>query len=116
MTPVQKIVGDSLRPGDARDPHGVAEARDQLERSYGLLDDRIAPGAWAAGPTFTLADCAAAPALHYARIVHRWDEQRLANLTGYFTRLMERPSVARVVDEAREYRHLFPLPWPDYAA
>ena len=29
--------------------------------------------------------------------------------------LTARPSVARVIDEAREYRHLFPLPWPDYA-
>ena len=115
MTPMQKIVADSLRPSDARDPHGVAEAMEQLERAYELLDERIATD-WAAGTTFTVADCAAAPALHYARVVHRWDEQRLANLTGYFTRLMERPSVARVVDEAREYRHLFPLPWPDYVA
>jgi glutathione S-transferase len=47
--------------------------------------------------------------------VHRWDEEGLTNLTPYFTRLTARPSVARVIDEAREYRSLFPLPWPDYA-
>jgi glutathione S-transferase len=46
--------------------------------------------------------------------VHRWDEDALTNLTQYFDALMARPSVARVIDEAREYRHLFPLPWPDY--
>jgi glutathione S-transferase len=46
--------------------------------------------------------------------VHRWDEARLANLTRHFTELTARPSVARVIDEAREYRYLFPLPWPDY--
>jgi glutathione S-transferase len=62
-----------------------------------------------------VADCAAAPALHYGRVVRRWDEERLAGLTRYFTELTARPSVARVIDEAREFRHLFPLPWPDYA-
>jgi len=47
--------------------------------------------------------------------VHRWDQERLAGLTRYFTELTARASVARVVDEAREYRHVFPLPWPDHA-
>jgi hypothetical protein len=47
MTPMQKIVGDNLRPEGRGDPQGVA--------------------------------------------------------------------FARVIDEAREYQHLFPLPWPDYA-
>jgi glutathione S-transferase len=49
-------------------------------------------------------------------VVHRWDEAELAALTLYFSALMERPSVARVVDEAREFRPVFPLPWPEYAA
>lgn len=119
MTPMQKIVADALRPEGNEDPHGVDEARAQLDAAYALLDDRLAgagEGGWLAGPDFTLADCAAAPALHYARVVHRWDEPELAALTRYFGALMERPSVARVVDEAREFRPLFPLPWPDYAA
>ena len=113
MTPMQKIVGDSLRPEGRGDPQGVAEARATLDRAYAMLDARLAGGGWPAGPEFTLADCAAAPALHYARVVHRWDERRLGGLTRYFTELMGRPSVARVIDEAREYRRLFPLPWPD---
>jgi glutathione S-transferase len=115
MTPMQKIVGDNLRPEGRGDPEGVAQAHAALERAYALLDAHLMGGDWAAGPAFTLADCAAAPALHYARVVHRWDEDGLANLTRYFTELTARPSVARVIDEAREYRHLFPLPWPDYA-
>jgi len=95
----------------------VDEARASLDAAYALLDDHLAgAGGWLAGPDFTLADCAAAPALHYARVVHRWDEGGLAALTRYFEALMERPSVARVVDEAREFRPLFPLPWPRYAA
>lgn len=116
MTPMQKIVGDRLRPEGRGDPEGVVQARARLEQAYTLLDDHLAGAGWAAGPAFTLADCAAAPALFYARIVHRWDEERLADLTRYFTALTARPSVARVIEEARGYRDLLPLPWPDYAA
>jgi glutathione S-transferase len=113
-TPMQKIVADALRPEGDRDPYGVAEARAGLDATYELLDERLAGETWLAGSAFTLADCAAAPALHYAYVINRWDEDRLADLTRYFAALMERPSVARAVDEAREYRELFPLPWPDY--
>jgi glutathione S-transferase len=115
MTPMQKIVGDSLRPEGRGDPDGVTEAHAQLDRAYELLNSHLADGGWAAGDAFTLAECAAAPALFYARVVHSWDEHRLANLSRYFTKLTARASVARVIDEARTYRHLFPLPWPDYA-
>jgi glutathione S-transferase len=116
MTPMQKIVADSLRPEGARDPHGVEEAHAALVSTYELLDDQLRGGGWVAGERFGLADCAAAPALHYAYVLHRWDEGRLAGLTRYFTELTARPSVARVIDEAREFRPLFPLPWPDHAA
>ena len=114
MTPMQKIVGDSLRPEGRGDPEGVVEARATLDQAYDLLDKHLTEGGWAAGPAFTLADCAAAPALFYARVVHRWDEDSLTNLTRYFAALTARPSVARVIDEARGYRDVFPLPWPDY--
>ena len=79
-----------------------------------FLDSRLPGQTWLAGPTFTLADCAAASALHYAYVVNRWDEPGFPNLARYFTTLIARPSVARVVDEAREYRNLFPLGWPDH--
>jgi glutathione S-transferase len=115
MTPMQKIVGDSLRPPDLRDPHGVGEAHAALQRAYAVLDSQLAGAGWLAGAAFTLADCAAAPALHYARVVERWDERGLAHLTRYFTALTSRPSVAGVIDGARPWRSVFPLPWPDYA-
>jgi glutathione S-transferase len=115
MTPMQKIVGDALRPEGGGDPHGVAEARAALERAYPVLDAQLANRPWLAGEAFTLADCAAAPALHYARVVQRWDEAGLVNLTRYFAALVARPSVARVIDAAREWRRVFPLPWPAYA-
>ena len=115
MTPMQKIVGDSLRPEGRGDPHGADEARAALDRAYAVLDSELAGGGWIAGPAFTLADCAAAPALHYARVVHRWDERRLSSLTRYFAALTSRPSVDSVIDGARPWRRVFPLPWPDYA-
>jgi glutathione S-transferase len=114
MTPMQKIVADALRPEESRDPFGVAEARAGLDATYELLDSRLAGETWLAGSTFTLADSAGAPALHYAYVVNRWDEAGFPNLTRYFSAQMARPSVARVVDEAREYRELFPLGWPDH--
>ena len=115
MTPMQKIVADALRPADSRDPYGVDEARATLDRAYTLLDDRLTEG-WLAGPAFTVADCAAAPALFYANVVHRWDEAAHPALTAYFERLRGRPSVARVIDEARPYREIFPLGWPAHVA
>ena len=75
MTPMQKIVGDNLRPEGRGDPEGIVEARAMLDQAYDLLDKHLTGGSRVAGPTFTLADCAAAPALFYGRIVHRWDEE-----------------------------------------
>jgi glutathione S-transferase len=115
-TPMQKIVADALRPEESRDPFGVAEARAGLDATYELLDEQLSGQPWLAGEAFTLADCAAAPALHYSYVLNRWDESGLQDLSRYFADLMARPSVARVVDEAREYRPLFPLPWPEYVA
>jgi glutathione S-transferase len=114
QTPMQKIVLDNLRPEDAGDPHGVSEARAALDQIYVVLDQHLNDGVWLAGPTFSLADVAAAPALFYARAVRRWDEERLPRLTSYYETLTARPSVARVIDEARPFRPLFPLSWPDY--
>jgi glutathione S-transferase len=111
-TPMQKIVADRLRPEGREDPEGVADARRMLDTAYAVLDDQLGERPWTAGPAFGLADCAAAPALFYARLVHRWDEERHANVARYFGDLAARPSFDRVIEEARPYRDLFPLPWP----
>jgi glutathione S-transferase len=112
MTPMQKIVGDQLRAANERDAKGVAEARSSLEVAYRWLDARLARGGWAAGAEFTLADCAAAPALFYADWAHPI-ESAFANLRAYRARVLARPAVARTVDEARPYRSFFPLGAPD---
>ena len=112
MTPMNKVVADSLRAHANRDPAGVADAEAQLDISYEWLDSAMGNRVWAGGECFSLADCAAAPALFYADWAHEID-RRFTNVRAYRARLLARPSVARAVDEARPYRSLFPLGAPD---
>lgn len=111
-TPMQKIVFDTIRAPEQRDPAGVADARALLETSYRWLDATLAGREWAAGDAFSLADCAAAPALFYSDWVHPIDAA-FPNLRAYRRRLLLRPSFARAVDEARPYRSFFPPGAPD---
>jgi glutathione S-transferase len=113
MTPMQAVVAEHLpfiteTPDDAR----IARARAALDKVYPWLDSRLAGRQGAAGEEFTLADCAGAPALFYADWVQPIPDS-LTTLKDYRARALARPSVARVVDEARPYRSLFPLGAPD---
>ena len=113
MTPVQAVVAEHLPfITDVPDENRVSRARAALDTVYPWLDARLAERRWAAGGTFTLADCSGAPALFYADWVQPIPDE-LAALKEYRARVLARPSVARVVDEARPYRHLFPLGAPD---
>jgi glutathione S-transferase len=111
MTPMQKLVTDRLRAPEVRDRHGTDEARALLDTAYGWLDGRMGPREWAAG-SFSLADCAAAPALFYTDWAHPIPPA-FPSLRAYRERLLRRPSFARAVDEARPYRPFFPLGAPD---
>ena len=111
-TPVQKIVTDRLRPEAERDTRGVAEARAMLDTAYAWLDTTMSDREWAAAGTFSLADCAAAPALFYADWTHAIDP-KFTQVRAYRERLLARQSFARAVDEARPYRPLFPLGAPE---
>lgn len=105
--PMQKIVVDRLRPNGKRDPHGVEEARAQLRTSYALVEQQMTDGTWATGDDFTLADCAAAPALFYAGMAEPFGGDN-NNVTAYLERLKARPSFARVLQEAEPYFHMVP--------
>lgn len=111
-TPQGRIVFNSMRAETDRDPLGDAEARKMLETTYAWLDQRLAGREWATDHGFSLADCAAAPALFYADWTHPIPE-RFETLKAYRARLLARPSIARCVDEARPYRDYFPLGAPD---
>ena len=108
MVPVQKIVGDRIRPSDdQRDALGVEQARGQITTSYGVLEVELADRTWMSGDGFGLADCAALPALFYANKVQPLGEA-YPRISAYFERLKARPSVARTLTEAEPYMKFFP--------
>ena len=105
--PMQKIVSDRLRPKDQRDAYGVQQARAQLETAYAVIAHEMRGKTWALGDDFSLADCAAAPALFYANKVLPLGSTH-TDAAAYLNRLEARPSFARVIAEAAPYFHLFP--------
>jgi glutathione S-transferase len=110
MNQAQVIFFDRARPEAVRDPHGVGLARAMLDRAYRWIDDRMASREWAAANDFSLADCAAAPALFYASWAHPFGEYPA--LSAYYQRLLARPSFERCVEGGRPYRHLSPISPP----
>lgn len=108
MTPMQAFTADLLRPQDQRDPLGVAQARERLLSTYALIDQHLqGSDHWLVGDAFSLADCAAAPALFYA-VTYVPVPAEHARLAAYFERLMDHPAVARTIDQARPWFKFYP--------
>ena len=105
-------VFNALRPEESKDFYGVDKAMGRLRTAYDWLESNLGDGPWAIGDSFTLADCAAAPSLFYADWIKEIGRSR-PKLAAYRARLLAHPVVARCVDEARPYRHYFPLGAPD---
>src|SRR4051812_45528801 len=103
--PFQQIVAERLRPEGSKDPFGVEQNRAKVAEGLGLLAPMIA-GPWALGEVFTLADCAAFPALYYADYAVSLDQWPA--LRAYLDRLKARPSVQRVLAEAEPFFQYFP--------
>ena len=102
--PMQEIVFDRLR-ATRRD---LAGERQALATAWRMLDEHLATRTWAAGDQFSMADCAAAPALFYAATLVPFGDE-CTHLHAYFERLVARPSVRRVLDEARPYFPMYPF-------
>ena len=113
MNAAQHAVDGALTGDPVRRQEGLALAVEKLERAYAWLEGQLAGRTWATGADFTLADCAAAPALFYADWVHRIPAENFPVLRAYRARLLARPSFARAVQQARPFRPLFPLGAPD---
>lgn len=112
MDAAQHAVNGALSGDPVKRREGQALAEEKLERAYGWLEGKLAGRHWACGDDFSMADCGAAPFLFYADWVHAIPAQ-CSHLRDYRARLLQRPSVVRAVDDARPYRHLFPLGAPD---
>jgi glutathione S-transferase len=107
QVPMQKIVGDRIRPAGKNDAFGVEQAKVQLRTALDMTEQDMANKTWAMGDAFTMADCAAAPALFYANKVMPFGETH-KNAAAYLRRLTERPSYARALHEAQPYFSMFP--------
>ena len=109
---MQPAVNHALRPEGQGDAYGAEQGRKNLLIAYDWLEANLGGGPWAAGKPFTLADCAAAPALFYADWVEEIGDAR-PKVQAYRARLLAHSQVSRVVEEARPYRPYFPLGAPD---
>lgn len=107
MNPMQDIVADSFRPEGGKHADSVKQAHATLAMAFGMIDTHMAKRKWAAGASFSMADCAAFPALFYAATLEPFPTA-LSNLDAYFERLLERPSIMKTLDEARPYFKFYP--------
>jgi glutathione S-transferase len=106
--PMQAIVANELRPVDSRDRYGAEQAHQQIMQTYRVLERALEPDAWLVGD-YGLSECAASPALFYAHTVEPIPDD-CPRCRSYLARLIDRPSFARVLDEAMPYFVNFPLP------
>jgi len=106
--PMQKIIGDRLRAPGQTDAYGVEHARTALQTALAIADKHMAKRGWAAGETFSMADCAAAPTLFYIDMVVAPLAGSYDNVAAYLGRLKKRPSFARALEEAKPFLQYVP--------
>ena len=106
--PMQKWPADRLRPSDQRDPYGVEEARRNYRVALDLLETKMSGKTWVMGEEFSMADCAAAPALYYGDRFYGPFRDSHPMAMAYLDRMIARPSYARVLEEAKPHLHLLP--------
>jgi glutathione S-transferase len=104
---MQKVIGDRTRPAGKKDPFGVDDARQKMATALSMVEADIASHEWAFENTFSMADCAAAPALFYADRIEPL-APKYPSTNAYLERLKARPSFARCLKEAEPYFHMFP--------
>ncbi|TWB61825.1 glutathione S-transferase [Rhizobium sp. ERR 922] len=105
--PMQAIVADVRRTDENRSPQSVGDAETLLRTAYGMIEKQLDGKIWITGDSLTMADCAAAPALFYAETLVPFAKEH-GRLRAYYQRLIERPSFARVLQEAMPYFHMYP--------
>lgn len=102
---VATLLFERRKPEAEQDPALLERSTSRLEAMYGVIASNLEHRRWAAGDDFSLADCAAAPALFYAPHVHPFDQY--PTIVDYWQRLSARPSVVRVAEEARPMAERF---------
>jgi glutathione S-transferase len=81
----------------AKDDERAGRARKYVETTYSFWDTRLASQPWMCGADFSMADCAAIPAMHYAQFVAPFKTH--PNVVAYWQRAQQRPSYQKVKAE-----------------
>ena len=98
---IASLLFQSWKPEEARDRESIDRSRFRAGVLYDFLEHRLDGRPWLMGEDFTMADCAAAPALLYAGDLFPFAERRA--IAAYWERLRARPSYARVLEEAEPH-------------
>ncbi len=106
-TTMSKVVVNNIRPDSQRDPYGVEEAKCVVRGMYAVIEAQLGSREFLVGNDFSLADCAAAPALWYATRNVPLDGA-FPRIVGYLEHLKARPSFARAVKESEPLFHMYP--------
>jgi glutathione S-transferase len=104
---MQEIMTDRRRPEGQKRPDDVVSARQRLTTALDMMEEEMGLMPWAMGDIYTMADCAASPALFYGHMAMPFDKTH-PNVFAYRQRLMERPSYARALKEAEPFFNLLP--------
>jgi glutathione S-transferase len=99
--PVLNLLFESMKPEGKRDQGQIDRWSRSVGTMYRMMEDQLSRMPYLGGMSFSLADCSAMPALHYA---HQFASLNgFEKLSGYYETLMLRASVMRVFDEAAPY-------------
>ena len=98
---IASLLFQSWKPEEARDQELIDRSRFRAGVMYDFLEHRLDGRPWLMGEDFTMADCAAAPALLYAGEQFPFAERPA--IAAYWDRLRTRPSYTRVLEEAEPH-------------
>jgi glutathione S-transferase len=93
------LLFQGMKPEDQRDPERMKTAKFRIDTMYSFMEAEFEKHPFASGEQFSMADCAAAPALFYAEQAAPFAAYK--NVSAYWERLKQRPSVKRTQEEAR---------------
>ncbi len=99
------LLFQGMKPEDQRDPERMATAQFRIDTMYSFMEAEFEKHPFASGNKFSMADCAAAPALFYAEQAAPFAAYK--NISAYWERLRQRPSVQRTHEEARPVLEAF---------
>lgn len=95
--PRVSLMFEHMKPAGQRDEKRIATWTRRIMVTYDLLESAIADAEWVVGDSFSMADLSAAAGLVYAAKMTPFEGY--TGIEAYWSRLVERPSIAKVLEE-----------------